>query len=231
MYSWTVLVTPTTEASITKTRPPCQWQGGLFVVPTPCAIPQKPANPHGSKVFRPLRRAIFGAGSGVGTWNSQGCVVVLAVPARSHPWEFPPLLLLYRSDPGSFSPSGFRRRPRWGQLKPSGALPVGGDFIAQQETPVKGAAHGFAATPLTGISRCAFCESPTEQIAQRACSRHEPTRWGKRQKENPVRAHLYTTVGGFVRPRFPRRAQYTLSQIWRFAKGLLRPKFSARLKH
>ena len=174
MYSWTVLVTPTTEASITKTRPPCQWQGGLFVVPTPCAIPQKPANPHGSKVFRPLRRAIFGAGSGVGTWNSQGWVVVLAAPARSHPWEFPsasplPLrpwqLLLWLSPP-----------PPLGQLKPSGALPVGGDFIAQQETPQQGAAHGFAATPLTGISRCAFCESPTEQIAQRACSRHEPTR-------------------------------------------------------
>lgn len=214
MYSWTVLVTPTTEASITKTRPPCQWQGGLFVVPTPCAIPQKPANPHGSKVFRPLRRAIFGAGSGVGTWNSQGWVVVLAVPARSHPWEFPPLLLLYRSDPGSFSPSGFRRRPRWGQLKPSGALPVGGDFIAQQEIPVKGAAHGFAATPLTGISRCAFCESPTEQIAQRACSRHEPTRWGEAAKREShkgaltyhfvasvrcipcmARAHLYSTKG------------------------------------
>lgn len=154
-----------------------------------------------------------------------------------------PPLSLYRSDPGSFSPSGFRRRPRWGQLKPSGALPVGGDFIAQQETPVKGAAHGFAATPLTGISRCAFCESPTEQIAQRACSRHEPTRWGEAAKREPrkgaltyhfvasvrcvpcrARAHLYTTVGGLVRPRFPRRAQYNLSQIWRFAKGLLRPK-------
>lgn len=166
------------------------------------------------------------------------------------PLGVPPLLLLYRSDPGSFSPSGFRRRPRWGQLKPSGALPVGGDFIAQQETPVKGAAHGFAATPLTGISRCAFCESPTEQIAQRACSRHEPTRWGESGKKRtpqgrtyiplrgivrrgffPARAHLHTTVGGLVRPRFPRRAQYNLSQICRFAKGLLRPKFSARLKH
>lgn len=153
-----------------------------------------------------------------------------------------PPLSLCRSDPGSFSPSGFRRRPRWGQLKPSGALPVGGDFIAQQETPVKGAAHGFAATPLTGISRCAFCESPTEQIAQRACSRHEPTRWGKRQKENPVRAHLYTTswhraagifparahlhttVGGLVRPRFPRRAQYNLSQILRICKRAIAPK-------
>ena len=161
-----------------------------------------------------------------------------------------PPLSLCRSDPGSFSPSGFRRRPRWGQLKPSGALPVGDDFIAQQETPVKGATHGFAATPLTGVSRCAFCESPTEQIAQRACSRHEPTRWGEAAKREShkgaliyhavasvrcvpckARAHLHATKGSAVRPRFPRRAQYTLSQIWRFAKGLLRPKFSARLKH
>lgn len=101
-----------------------------------------------------------------------------------------PPLSLCRSDPGSFSPSGFRRRPRWGQLKPSGALPVGGDFIAQQETPVKGAAHGFAATPLTGVSRCAFCESPTEQIAQRACSRHEPTRWGEAAKRESRKGAL-----------------------------------------
>lgn len=101
-----------------------------------------------------------------------------------------PLFSLYHSDSDSFSPSGFRRRPRWGQLKPSGALPVGGDFIAQQETPVKGAAHGFAATPLTGISRCAFCESPTEQIAQRACSRHEPTRWGEAAKREPRKGAL-----------------------------------------
>lgn len=64
-----------------------------------------------------------------------------------------------------------------GQLKPSGALLVGGDFIAQQETPVKGAVHGFTATPLTGGSRCAFCELPTEQIAQRACSQHKSTWW------------------------------------------------------
>ena len=85
--------------------------------------------------------------------------------------------LCFAAHPSSFSPSGFRRRPRWGQLKPSGALPVGGDFIAQRETPVKGAVHGFAATPLTGVSRCAFYELPTEQIAQRACSQHEPTWW------------------------------------------------------
>lgn len=142
-----------------------------------------------------------------------------------------PPLSLCRSDPGSFSPSGFRRRPRWGQLKPSGALPVGGDFIAQQETPVKGAAHGFAATPLTGVSRCAFCESPTEQIAQRACSRHEPTRWGEAAKRESRKGALILNQRLTVRPRFPRRAQYNLSQIWRFAKGLLRPKFSARLKH
>lgn len=86
--------------------------------------------------------------------------------------------LCFATHPGSFSLSGFRRRPRWGgQLKPSGALPVGGDFIAQQETPVKGAVHGFAATPLTGVSRCAFCELPTEQIAQRTCSQHKSTWW------------------------------------------------------
>lgn len=112
---------------------------------------------------------------------------------RSAPPCVPPLSLC-RSDPGSFSPSGFRRRPRWGQLKPSGALPVGGDFIAQQETPVKGAAHGFAATPLTGISRCAFCESPTEQIAQRACSRHEPTggSWGETPNTKTSIGRTYT---------------------------------------
>ena len=114
----------------------------------------------------------------------------------------------------SFSPSGFRRRPRWGQLKPSGALPVGGDFIAQQETPVKGAAHGFAATPLTGISRCAFCESPTEQIAQRACSRHEPTRWREATKKNPVRAHLYTTLWHRAAGTFPRKGALTYHRWW-----------------
>lgn len=133
------------------------------------------------KGFRPLRRAIFLGVGGRNTERKGGC--------RSAPPCVPPLSL-YRSDPGSFSPSGFRRRPRWGQLKPSGALPVGGDFIAQQETPVKGAAHGFAATPLTGISRCAFCESPTEQIAQRACSRHEPTRWGEAAKREPRKGAL-----------------------------------------
>lgn len=123
--------------------------------------------------------------SGYGVWNLELPRVGRSARRAGSlpPLGVPPLFLLYRSDPGSFSPSGFRRRPRWGQLKPSGALPVGGDFIAQQETPVKGAAHGFAATPLTGISRCAFCESPTEQIAQRACSRHEPTRWGESGKK------------------------------------------------
>ena len=172
--------------------------------------------------------------SGYGVWNLELPRVGRSARRAGSlpPLGVPPLLLLYRSNPGSFSPSGFRRRPRWGQLKPSGALPVGGDFIAQQETPVKGAAHGFAATPLTGVSRCAFCESPTEQIAQRACSRHEPTRWREAAKRESrkgaltyhfvasvrcvpcrARAHLYTTVGGLVRPRFPRRAQYNLSQI------------------
>lgn len=116
-----------------------------------------------------------------------------------------PPLSLCRSDPGSFSPSGFRRRPRWGQLKPSGALPVGGDFIAQQETPVKGATHGFAATPLTGVSRCAFCESPTEQIAQRACSRHEPTRWGEAAKRESRKGaliyHFVASCGGGFSPQ------------------------------
>lgn len=190
--------------------------------------------------------------SGYGVWNLELPRVGRSARCAGSlpPLGVPPLLLLYRSDPGSFSPSGFRRRPRWGQLKPSGALPVGDDFIAQQETPVKGATHGFAATPLTGVSRCAFCESPTEQIAQRACSRHEPTRWGEAAKREShkgaltyhavasvrcvpckARAHLQVTRGNSVRPRFPRRAQYTLSQIWRFAKGLLRSKFSARLKH
>ena len=82
--------------------------------------------------------------------------------------------LVFAAHPSSFSPSGFRRRPA-GQLKPSGALPVGGDFIAQRETPVKGAVHGFAATPLTGFPVCIVV--PTEQIAQRACSQHEPTWW------------------------------------------------------
>lgn len=166
------------------------------------------------------------------------------------PLGVPPLLLLYRSDPGSFSPSGFRRRPRWGQLKPSGALPVGGDFIAQQETPVKGAAHGFAATPLTGISRCAFCESPTEQIAQRACSRHEPTRWGKAAKREPRKGaliyHFVASCGGGFSPQgrtyIPPwvvscvlgslgERNTTFRKSCGFAKGLLRPKFSARLKH
>lgn len=130
--------------------------------------------------------------SGYGVWNLELPRVGRSARRAGSlpPLGVPPLLLLYRSDPGSFSPSGFRRRPRWGQLKPSGALPVGGDFIAQQETPVKGAAHGFAATPLTGISRCAFCESPTEQIAQRACSRHEPTRWGKAAKREPRKGAL-----------------------------------------
>lgn len=149
------------------------------------------------KGFRPLRRAIFFLG--VGGWNIErkgGC--------RSAPPCVPPLSLC-RSDPGSFSPSGFRRRPRWGQLKPSGALPVGGDFIAQQETPVKGAAHGFAATPLTGISRCAFCESPTEQIAQRACSRHEPTRWGEAAKRESRKGaliyHFVASCGGGFFPQ------------------------------
>lgn len=118
MYSWTVLVTPTTEASITKTRPPCQWQGGLFVVPTPCAIPQKPANPHGSKVFRPLRRAIFAAGSGVGTWNSQGWVVVLAVPARSHPWEFPLCFSFTAQTPTASPPLAFAAAPAGGSSNP-----------------------------------------------------------------------------------------------------------------
>ena len=78
--------------------------------------------------------------------------------------------------PAASPPLAFAAAPL-GQLKPSGALPVGGDFIAQRETPVKGAVHGFAATPLTGVSRCAFYELPTEQIAQRACSQHEPTWW------------------------------------------------------
>lgn len=130
--------------------------------------------------------------SGYGVWNLELPRVGRSARRAGSlpPLGVPPLLLLYRSDPGSFSPSGFRRRPRWGQLKPSGALPVGGDFIAQQETPVKGAAHGFAATPLTGISRCAFCESPTEQIAQRACSRHEPTRWGEAAKREPRKGAL-----------------------------------------
>lgn len=175
MYSWTVLVTPTTEASITKTRPPCQWQGGLFVFHTPVPYPKNPQT----------RMALGFFDSGYGVWNLELPRVGRSARRAGSlpPLGVPPLLLLYRSDPGSFSPSGFRRRPRWGQLKPSGALPVGGDFIAQQETPVKGAAHGFAATPLTGISRCAFYESPTEQIAQRACSRHEPTRWGESGKK------------------------------------------------
>ena len=62
----------------------------------------------------------------LGSWNIErkgGC--------RSAPPCVPPLSLC-RSDPGSFSPSGFRRRPRWGQLKPSGALPVGADFLPRQ---------------------------------------------------------------------------------------------------
>ena len=72
-------------------------------------------------------------------------------------------------------------------------LPVGGDFVAQRETPVKGASHGFAALPLTGVSRCAFRESPTEQIAQRACSRHEPTGGigGDPQNKNPNGALIH----------------------------------------
>ena len=183
MYSWTVLVTPTTEASITKTRPPCQWQGGLFVFHTPVPYPKTPQT----------RMALGFFDSGYGVWNLELPRVGRSARRAGSlpPLGVPPLLLLYRSDPGSFSPSGFRRRPRWGQLKPSGALPVGGDFIAQQETPVKGAAHGFAATPLTGISRCAFCESPTEQIAQRACSRHEPTRWGESGKKRTPQGRTY----------------------------------------
>ena len=145
----------------------------------------------------PSAEGDFFWGMGSGTSNARGGVVV--------PPPCVPPLSLCRSDPGSFSPSGFRRRPRWGQLKPSGALPVGGDFIAQQETPVKGAAHGFAATPLTGISRCAFCESPTEQIAQRACSRHEPTRWGKAAKREPRKGaliyHFVASCGGGFSPQ------------------------------
>lgn len=197
MYSWTVLVTPTTEASITKTRPPCQWQGGLFVFHTPVPYPKNPQT----------RMALGFFDSGYGVWNLELPRVGRSARRAGSlpPLGVPPLLLLYRSDPGSFSPSGFRRRPRWGQLKPSGALPVGGDFIAQQETPVKGAAHGFAATPLTGISRCAFCESPTEQIAQRACSRHEPTRWGKAAKREPRKGaliyHFVASCGGGFFPQ------------------------------
>ena len=189
MYSWTVLVTPTTEASITKTRPPCQWQGGLFHTRTP-------GKSYGTRVFALCGGRFFLGVGGRNTERKGGC--------RSAPPCVPPLSLC-RSDPGSFSPSGFRRRPRWGQLKPSGALPVGGDFIAQQETPVKGAAHGFAATPLTGISRCAFCESPTEQIAQRACSRHEPTRWGEAAKREPRKGaliyHFVASCGGGFSPQ------------------------------
>lgn len=53
--------------------------------------------------------------------------------------------------PAVSPPLAFAAAPAGGgQLKPSGALLVGGDFIAQQETPVKGAVHGFTATPLTG---------------------------------------------------------------------------------
>ena len=152
--------TRTTEASITKTRPPCQWQGGLFHARTP-------GKPYGTRVFALCGGRFFLGVGGRNTERKGGC--------RSAPPCVPPLSLC-RSDPGSFSPSGFRRRPRWGQLKPSGALPVGGDCVAQQEPPVKGALHGFAASPLTGGSCCAFRESPTEQIAQRSCSRHEPTK-------------------------------------------------------
>lgn len=154
---------------------------------------------------------------GVGGRNNErkgGC--------RSAPPCVPPLSL-YRSDPGSFSPSGFRRRPRWGQLKPSGALPVGGDFIAQRETPVKGAAHGFAATPLTGISRCAFCESPTEQIAQRACSRHEPTRWGKAAKREPRKgALIYHFVASCGASLARQGRTYTLPEVAQCVLGSLR---------
>lgn len=226
--------TRTTEASITKTRPPCQWQGGLFHTRTP-------GKPYGTRVFALCGGRFFLGVGGRNTERKGGC--------RSAPPCVPPLSLC-RSDPGSFSPSGFRRRPRWGQLKPSGALPVGGDFIAQQETPVKGAAHGFAATPLTGISRCAFCESPTEQIAQRACSRHEPTRWGEAAKREPRKGaliyHFVASCGGGFSPQgrtyIPPwvvscvlgslgERNTTFRKSCGFAKGLLRPKFSARLKH
>ena len=67
-------------------------------------------------------------------WNSQGWVVVLAVPARSHPWEFPLCFSFTAQTPAASPPLAFAAAPA-GQLKPSGALPVGGDFIAQQETP------------------------------------------------------------------------------------------------
>ena len=198
--------TRTTEASITKTRPPCQWQGGLFHARTP-------GKPYGTRVFALCGGRFF---LGVGGWNMErkgGC--------RSAPPCVPPLSLC-RSDPGSFSPSGFRRRPRWGQLKPSGALPVGGDFIAQQETPVKGAAHGFAATPLTGISRCAFCESPTEQIAQRACSRHEPTRWGAAAKrESRKGALIYHFVASCGASLAGQGRTYTLPEVAQCVLGSL----------
>lgn len=89
----------------------------------------------------------------------------LCSPARPFPSRYRQFLPLWLSPPPPLGAA----QTLWSKL------PVGGDFIAQRETPVKGATHGFAAMPLTGVSRCAFYESPTEQIAQRACSRHEPT--------------------------------------------------------
>nr|CDL66641.1 unnamed protein product [uncultured bacterium] len=91
--------------------------------------------------------------------------------------------------PKGSPPLAFAAAPAGGSSNPLEHLPVGGDFISQQETPVKGAAHGFAATPLTGVSCCDFCESPTEQIAQRACSRHEPTE-SRALYFAPLRQHL-----------------------------------------
>ena len=107
MYSWTVLVTPTTEASITKTRPPCQWQGGLFVFHTPVPYPKNPQTR--------MALGFFDSGYGyelelprVGRSRRAGSLPPLGVPP----------LLPFTAQTLAASPLAFAAAPRWGSSNP-----------------------------------------------------------------------------------------------------------------
>ena len=83
--------------------------------------------------------------------------------------------LCFAAHPSSFSPLAFAAAPAGAAQTLWEHCPSVVIFIAQN--PRQGCCARLRRYALDGVSRCAFYELPTEQIAQRACSQHEPTWW------------------------------------------------------